>query len=68
MMALPPPSENFRVAIDGAVAVITLDVPNEPVNTLSPQVGEEFATILTALENEIQRDLKEFGEMFQPGR
>ncbi|MBX5484358.1 MAG: fatty acid oxidation complex subunit alpha FadJ [Myxococcaceae bacterium] len=38
--------EAFRYEVDGGVAVITFDEPGEPVNTLSPEVGEQFERLL----------------------
>ncbi len=39
----------FRSEMRGDVAVLTLDLPGEPVNTLSPSVGAEFAGELERL-------------------
>jgi 3-hydroxyacyl-CoA dehydrogenase/enoyl-CoA hydratase/3-hydroxybutyryl-CoA epimerase len=39
----------FRVEIEDGVAVLRLDVPGEPVNTLSPEVGREFRALLGEL-------------------
>jgi 3-hydroxyacyl-CoA dehydrogenase/enoyl-CoA hydratase/3-hydroxybutyryl-CoA epimerase len=39
----------FRTETRGDVAVITFDLPGEPVNTLSPAVGTEFAQELERL-------------------
>ena len=39
----------FRSEMRGDVAVLTLDLPGEPVNTLSPAVGAEFAAELERL-------------------
>ena len=39
----------FRSEMRGDVAVLTFDAPGEPVNTLSPTVGEEFAQELERL-------------------
>jgi 3-hydroxyacyl-CoA dehydrogenase/enoyl-CoA hydratase/3-hydroxybutyryl-CoA epimerase len=39
----------FRTEMRGDVAVLTFDLPGEPVNTLSPAVGAEFATELERL-------------------
>jgi len=44
--------QNFRVAIEDGVAVVLLDVPGESVNTLSPSVGEELATLVEALDGD----------------
>ncbi len=49
----PAPSEiqarNFKVEVADGVATVLVDEPGEPVNTLSPEVGEEFERILGAL-------------------
>lgn len=42
----------FRVDMEAAIAVITLDVPGAPVNTLSAAVADEFDALLTSLEND----------------
>jgi len=39
----------FRTEMQGEVAVVTFDLPGEPVNTLSPAVGTEFAEELERL-------------------
>ncbi len=39
-------ASSFHFEIDGEVAVITFDMPDVPVNTLSPEVGEEFSALL----------------------
>ena len=39
----------FRSELRGDVAVLTIDLPGEPVNTLSPAVGAEFARALERL-------------------
>jgi 3-hydroxyacyl-CoA dehydrogenase/enoyl-CoA hydratase/3-hydroxybutyryl-CoA epimerase len=44
--------KNFRGETKDGVATLFLDVPGEPVNTLSPDVGGEFATILDLLERD----------------
>ncbi|MHB8877078.1 MAG: enoyl-CoA hydratase-related protein, partial [Myxococcaceae bacterium] len=40
------PAKNFSYRVDCAVAIITMDMPGEPVNTLSPEVGPEFEALL----------------------
>ena len=40
---------SFRTEMQGEVAVVTFDLPGEPVNTLSPGVGAEFAEELERL-------------------
>jgi 3-hydroxyacyl-CoA dehydrogenase / enoyl-CoA hydratase / 3-hydroxybutyryl-CoA epimerase len=47
-----PQQEHFRFETDGEVAIITFDTPNEPVNTLCPEVGEQFEALL----GRIQKD------------
>lgn len=38
--------ESFRYEVEDGVAVITFDTPEEQVNTLSPEVGEQFERLL----------------------
>ncbi len=45
-------ARNFRVEVADGIATVLLDEPGEPVNTLSPEVGEEFDRILTGLGKE----------------
>ncbi len=45
-------ARNFRVEVADGIATVLLDEPGEPVNTLSPEVGEEFDRILTELGKE----------------
>ncbi len=40
---------SFRVEVEDGVAACLLDVPGEPVNTLSSEVAEELAELLRAL-------------------
>jgi 3-hydroxyacyl-CoA dehydrogenase/enoyl-CoA hydratase/3-hydroxybutyryl-CoA epimerase len=40
---------NFRVAVQDGVATVLVDVPGEPVNTISPEVGAELARVVDAL-------------------
>ncbi len=42
----------FTLEIEAGVAVVTLDVPGAPVNTLSTAVAQEFAELLTQLEGD----------------
>jgi 3-hydroxyacyl-CoA dehydrogenase/enoyl-CoA hydratase/3-hydroxybutyryl-CoA epimerase len=42
-------AKNFRVEVEGGVATVLFDIPGEPVNTLSPEVGAELDEILGAL-------------------
>jgi 3-hydroxyacyl-CoA dehydrogenase / enoyl-CoA hydratase / 3-hydroxybutyryl-CoA epimerase len=39
----------FRVTTEDGVATCFLDVPGEPVNTLSPEVGAELRELLQSL-------------------
>lgn len=40
---------NFRVSLDGGVATVLVDVPGEPVNTISPEVGAELSRLVDEL-------------------
>jgi len=42
-------AKSFRVEVEGGVATVLLDVPGEPVNTLSPALEAELDGILGAL-------------------
>ncbi|WP_248346349.1 fatty acid oxidation complex subunit alpha FadJ [Anaeromyxobacter paludicola] len=42
----------FQVEAEGVVAVVRFDLPGEPVNTLSPEVGAEFDAVLRRLERD----------------
>jgi len=42
----------FTVELSGSVATLLLDVPQESVNTLSPEVGAEFDALLTRFERD----------------
>jgi 3-hydroxyacyl-CoA dehydrogenase / enoyl-CoA hydratase / 3-hydroxybutyryl-CoA epimerase len=42
----------LTTTIESGVAVLTLDVPNEPVNTLSTALSSEFQTLLGELERD----------------
>jgi 3-hydroxyacyl-CoA dehydrogenase/enoyl-CoA hydratase/3-hydroxybutyryl-CoA epimerase len=44
--------KNFRIEILDGVATVRVDVPGEPVNTLSRETGTEFAAVLDALEKD----------------
>jgi 3-hydroxyacyl-CoA dehydrogenase/enoyl-CoA hydratase/3-hydroxybutyryl-CoA epimerase len=51
-MAMMPAEKivrSFRVEVERGVATCFLDVPGEPVNTLSPQVGNELSELLRTL-------------------
>ncbi len=50
--AAMPAGGRFRVEISGGVATVLLDEPGERVNTLTPEVGEEFDRILSELEKD----------------
>ncbi|HET8722938.1 MAG TPA: fatty acid oxidation complex subunit alpha FadJ [Anaeromyxobacteraceae bacterium] len=42
----------FRVDVEGGVATVTIDVPGEPVNTLSRETGAELGSVLESLERD----------------
>ena len=44
--------KNYRVEIQDGVATVLVDVPGEPVNTLSRETGSEFGAVLEALEKD----------------
>jgi 3-hydroxyacyl-CoA dehydrogenase/enoyl-CoA hydratase/3-hydroxybutyryl-CoA epimerase len=44
--------KNYRVEIQDGVATVFVDVPGEPVNTLSRETGAEFGAVLDALERD----------------
>ncbi len=50
MMPAETMGRSFRVTVAEGVATCLLDVPGEPVNTLSPEVGDELQAALRALE------------------
>ena len=41
------PSKNFSYAVESEVAVITFDMEGEPVNTIAPQISQEFESLMT---------------------
>ncbi|MFO0599234.1 MAG: fatty acid oxidation complex subunit alpha FadJ [Myxococcaceae bacterium] len=41
------PSKNFSYAVEQGVAVITFDMEGEPVNTIAPQISQEFEGLMT---------------------
>lgn len=45
-------ARSFRVTVEDGVATCLLDVPGEPVNTFSPEVGVEMEETLAALERD----------------
>ncbi len=44
--------KSFTVVLEDGVATLLLDLPGESVNTLSPDVGAEFDTLLTRFERD----------------
>ncbi|MGQ0504709.1 MAG: fatty acid oxidation complex subunit alpha FadJ [Myxococcaceae bacterium] len=42
----------FTYKLEGDVAVLTFDIPEEPVNTLSGETGQEFEKVLQKLESD----------------
>jgi 3-hydroxyacyl-CoA dehydrogenase / enoyl-CoA hydratase / 3-hydroxybutyryl-CoA epimerase len=43
---------SIRVEVEDGVATLLLDIPGEPVNTLSPALGAELSEVLRALEKD----------------
>ncbi len=41
------PTKNFSYVVEAGVAVITFDMEGEPVNTIAPQVSQEFEGLMT---------------------
>jgi enoyl-CoA hydratase/carnithine racemase len=52
MIAAEKMARSIRVEVEDGVATILLDVPGEPVNTLSPALGAELSDALRALEKD----------------
>ncbi|WPB74303.1 fatty acid oxidation complex subunit alpha FadJ [Archangium violaceum] len=44
--------QGFTYQVEDGVALLVLDLPGEPVNTLSPETGEVFANLLTRAEKD----------------
>ncbi|MBZ4416789.1 fatty acid oxidation complex subunit alpha FadJ [Myxococcus sp. RHSTA-1-4] len=44
--------QGFSYQVEDGVAVITYDLPDSPVNTLSPETGEAFSRLMTRAERE----------------
>jgi 3-hydroxyacyl-CoA dehydrogenase/enoyl-CoA hydratase/3-hydroxybutyryl-CoA epimerase len=44
--------KNFRIETRDGVAIVRVDVPGEPVNTLSRETGAEFGLVLDALDKD----------------
>ncbi|HYO73602.1 MAG TPA: enoyl-CoA hydratase-related protein, partial [Archangium sp.] len=44
--------QGFTYQVEDGVALLVLDLPGEPVNTLSPETGEVFASLLTRAEKD----------------
>lgn len=44
--------QGFTYQVEDGVALLVLDLPGEPVNTLSPETGEVFAQLLTRAEKD----------------
>jgi len=40
---------SVEMTIDGGVAIVTIDNPGEPVNTLNPKFSADFETVLTSI-------------------
>lgn len=41
------PTKNFSYAVEAGIAVITFDMEGEPVNTIAPQISQEFEGLMT---------------------
>ena len=61
---IPYASRALSLDVDNGIAVVTLDVPDESVNTLGPAVVEEF----TALLDRIERDSAMSAVVFMSGK
>jgi 3-hydroxyacyl-CoA dehydrogenase/enoyl-CoA hydratase/3-hydroxybutyryl-CoA epimerase len=61
---IPYASRALSLDVDNGIAVVTLDVPDESVNTLGPAVVEEF----TALLDRIERDSAISAVVFMSGK
>ncbi len=61
---IPYASRALTLDVDNGIAVVTLDVPDESVNTLGPAVVEEF----TALLDRIERDSDIRALVFMSGK
>jgi 3-hydroxyacyl-CoA dehydrogenase/enoyl-CoA hydratase/3-hydroxybutyryl-CoA epimerase len=44
--------QGFTYQVEDGVAVLTFDMPGEPVNTLSPETGEAFSALLARAERD----------------
>ena len=45
-------SNSFAYGVDGGVAIITMDLPHETVNTLSPDISAEFEALIARAEKD----------------
>ena len=61
---IPYASRAFSLDVANGIAVVTLDIPDESVNTLGPAVVEEF----TALLDRIERDTAIGAVVFMSGK
>ncbi|HEY9479684.1 MAG TPA: enoyl-CoA hydratase-related protein, partial [Gemmatimonadaceae bacterium] len=50
--SIPYASRALALEVDNGIAIVTLDVPDESVNTLGPAVVEEFAALLDRIERD----------------
>ncbi|MDP1821916.1 MAG: fatty acid oxidation complex subunit alpha FadJ [Archangium sp.] len=41
------PAKNFSYAVESEIAVITFDMEGEPVNTIAPNISQEFESMMT---------------------
>ncbi len=51
-MARSTPPSAFTTVVESGIAILTLDVPDAPVNTLGPRVAQEFALQLDRLQSD----------------
>jgi 3-hydroxyacyl-CoA dehydrogenase/enoyl-CoA hydratase/3-hydroxybutyryl-CoA epimerase len=63
-VASVPANAIFRVEVSEGIATVLMDVPGEPVNTLSPEVGAQLDGILS----ELDRDERVRGVVFGSGK
>jgi 3-hydroxyacyl-CoA dehydrogenase/enoyl-CoA hydratase/3-hydroxybutyryl-CoA epimerase len=41
------PAKNFSYAVESEIAIITFDMEGEPVNTIAPNISQEFESMMT---------------------
>ena len=50
--SIPYAARALSLDVDNGIAIVTIDVPDESVNTLSPAVAEEFSALLDRIERD----------------